>query len=69
MPELHLHALSPEEIKYGAALRRVPIRAYLEELVDALVVFVDIAVDNAQLQALDEVASHIILLDHHVSAA
>lgn len=40
----------------------------LEELADALVVFVDIAVDNAQLRELDQVASHIILLDHHVSA-
>jgi nanoRNase/pAp phosphatase (c-di-AMP/oligoRNAs hydrolase) len=40
----------------------------LEELEDALVVFVDIAVDNPQLQALSEVASHIVLLDHHVSA-
>lgn len=40
----------------------------LEELEDALVVFVDIAVDNPQLRALSEVASHIILLDHHVSA-
>jgi 7,8-didemethyl-8-hydroxy-5-deazariboflavin synthase CofH subunit len=34
-PELHLHAFSPEEVKYGAALAGVPIRAYLEELKDA----------------------------------
>lgn len=34
-PELHLHAFSPEEIKYGAGLAGVPIRAYLEELRDA----------------------------------
>ncbi len=34
-PELHLHAFSPEEVKYGASLAGVPIRAYLEELVDA----------------------------------
>lgn len=32
VPELHLHAYSPEEVKYGAALGRVPVRAYLEEL-------------------------------------
>jgi len=40
----------------------------LEKLEDALVVFVDIAVDNPQLRALSGVASHIVLLDHHVSA-
>lgn len=34
-PELHLHAYSPEEVKYGAALGRMPVRAYLEELKDA----------------------------------
>ena len=39
-----------------------------DELEDKLVVFVDIAVDNQQLCRLSEVASHIILLDHHVSA-
>lgn len=39
-----------------------------DELQDALVVFVDIAVDNAQLNELSDVAGHIILLDHHVSA-
>jgi FO synthase subunit 2 len=31
-PELHLHAFSPEEVKYGASLAGVPVRAYLEEL-------------------------------------
>jgi 7,8-didemethyl-8-hydroxy-5-deazariboflavin synthase CofH subunit len=34
-PELHLHAFSPEEIKFGAALCNQPIRAFLEELRDA----------------------------------
>jgi len=34
-PEMHVHAFSPEEIKYGAGLAKVPIRAYLEELKDA----------------------------------
>jgi 7,8-didemethyl-8-hydroxy-5-deazariboflavin synthase CofH subunit len=34
-PELHVHAFSPEEVKYGAGLAGVPIRAYLEELKDA----------------------------------
>src|SRR5207248_2950538 len=34
-PDLHLHAFSPEEVKYGASLAGVPIRAYLEELKDA----------------------------------
>ena len=34
-PELHLHAFSPEEVKYGAGLAGMPIRAYLEELKDA----------------------------------
>jgi FO synthase subunit 2 len=34
-PALHLHAFSPEEIKYGADICRVPYRAYLEELRDA----------------------------------
>ncbi len=40
----------------------------LEDLADALVVFVDIAIDNTQLRALSEVAGHILILDHHVSA-
>jgi 7,8-didemethyl-8-hydroxy-5-deazariboflavin synthase CofH subunit len=34
-PELHLHAFSPEEVKYGAGLTGMTIRAYLEELKDA----------------------------------
>ncbi len=34
-PDLHIHAFSPEEIKYGAALARTPVRDYLIELVDA----------------------------------
>jgi 7,8-didemethyl-8-hydroxy-5-deazariboflavin synthase CofH subunit len=34
-PALHLHALSPEEVKYGAARANVPVRAFLEELRDA----------------------------------
>ena len=34
-PELHVHAFSPEEVKYGAGLAGVSIRAYLEELKDA----------------------------------
>ncbi len=31
-PELHIHAFSPEEVKYGAALSRTPVREYLAEL-------------------------------------
>jgi len=34
-PELHLHAFSPEEVKYGAELRGVPIADFLAELRDA----------------------------------
>jgi FO synthase subunit 2 len=34
-PELHLHAFSPEEIKYGAGLRGLSIREFLEELREA----------------------------------
>jgi FO synthase subunit 2 len=34
-PGLHLHALSPEEVKYGAERRGVPIRDFLAELRDA----------------------------------
>jgi 7,8-didemethyl-8-hydroxy-5-deazariboflavin synthase CofH subunit len=34
-PELHIHAFSPEEVKYGAALSRVSVRDYLLELKDA----------------------------------
>jgi len=32
LPDLHLHAFSPEEVKYGARLLRVSIREYLTEL-------------------------------------
>ena len=35
LPELHLHAFSPEEVKYGSLRARMSIRAYLEELVAA----------------------------------
>jgi FO synthase subunit 2 len=31
-PELHLHAFSPEEVKYGAGLAGISVGAYLEEL-------------------------------------
>jgi 7,8-didemethyl-8-hydroxy-5-deazariboflavin synthase CofH subunit len=34
-PDLHIHAFSPEEVKYGAGLAKVPIRAFLEELREA----------------------------------
>jgi 7,8-didemethyl-8-hydroxy-5-deazariboflavin synthase CofH subunit len=34
-PEIHIHAFSPEEIKYGAGLAKVPIAAFVEELKDA----------------------------------
>ncbi|MBV9947556.1 MAG: 5-amino-6-(D-ribitylamino)uracil--L-tyrosine 4-hydroxyphenyl transferase CofH, partial [Myxococcales bacterium] len=34
-PDLHLHAFSPEEVKYVAGLRGLSIRAVLEELRDA----------------------------------
>jgi 7,8-didemethyl-8-hydroxy-5-deazariboflavin synthase CofH subunit len=34
-PALHVHAFSPEEVKYGAGLAGISIRAYLEELKDA----------------------------------
>ena len=40
----------------------------LEELEDALVAFVDISPSNEALLELAEVASHIVVLDHHVSA-
>jgi len=30
-PDLHLHALSPEEIKYGARLREMPVAEFLAE--------------------------------------
>ena len=35
VPELHVHAYSPEEIKYGAALTRKPVREFLAELKEA----------------------------------
>jgi FO synthase subunit 2 len=31
-PAIHVHAFSPEEVKYGAELMGMPVRAYLEEL-------------------------------------
>jgi FO synthase subunit 2 len=34
-PDLHLHAFSPEEVKYGAERRGVPISEFLAELRDA----------------------------------
>jgi len=34
-PELHVHAFSPEEVKYGAKLRGISIRAHLVELKEA----------------------------------
>jgi FO synthase subunit 2 len=34
-PALHIHALSPEEVKYGARRARMSVRAYLESLLDA----------------------------------
>ncbi len=34
-PDLHLHAFSPEEVRYGAHLCRVSVRDYLAELKDA----------------------------------
>ena len=34
-PEIHIHAFSPEEVKFGASLRRVPYSEYLAELKDA----------------------------------
>jgi FO synthase subunit 2 len=34
-PDLHIHAFSPEEVKYGASLSRVSIREFLLELKDA----------------------------------
>ncbi|MBX3181589.1 MAG: 5-amino-6-(D-ribitylamino)uracil--L-tyrosine 4-hydroxyphenyl transferase CofH [Polyangiaceae bacterium] len=35
LPEVHLHAFSPEEVKYGAELSSVSLRDYLSELKDA----------------------------------
>ena len=34
-PEIHIHAFSPEEVKFGAALKRVSHSEYLAELKDA----------------------------------
>ena len=34
-PGIHIHAFSPEEVKFGAALKRAPISEYLAELKDA----------------------------------
>ena len=34
-PDLHVHAFSPEEIKFGAALKKVPIPEYLAMLKEA----------------------------------
>ncbi len=34
-PKMHIHAFSPEEIKYGSQLLGIPYRAFLEELRDA----------------------------------
>jgi FO synthase subunit 2 len=34
-PEIHIHAFSPEEVKFGASLKRVSIENYLSELKDA----------------------------------
>jgi len=34
-PDMHIHAFSPEEVKYGAGLAGVSFRQYLEELKDA----------------------------------
>jgi 7,8-didemethyl-8-hydroxy-5-deazariboflavin synthase CofH subunit len=34
-PEIHIHAFSPEEVKFGAALKRVSYGDYLAELKDA----------------------------------
>jgi 7,8-didemethyl-8-hydroxy-5-deazariboflavin synthase CofH subunit len=35
VPELHIHAFSPEEVKYGAALAQVPVAEYLARLREA----------------------------------
>ena len=34
-PDIHIHAFSPEEVKFGASLKRIPFDAYLAELKDA----------------------------------
>ncbi|MCA9565649.1 MAG: 5-amino-6-(D-ribitylamino)uracil--L-tyrosine 4-hydroxyphenyl transferase CofH, partial [Myxococcales bacterium] len=35
LPDIHIHAFSPEEVKYGAKLARVSVREYLKRLADA----------------------------------
>ena len=40
----------------------------MEKLEGALVVFVDIAVDNRQLSELSDIAGQILILDHHITA-
>ncbi len=35
IPDIHIHAFSPEEVKLGAALARVPIREFLLQLKEA----------------------------------
>ncbi len=35
VPEIHIHAFSPEEVKFGASLKRVPFEVYLGELKEA----------------------------------
>lgn len=35
VPEVHIHAFSPEEVKFGASLKRVSFVEYLRELKDA----------------------------------
>ncbi len=34
-PDIHIHAFSPEEVKFGASLKRVSYSEYLTELLDA----------------------------------
>jgi len=34
-PDVHIHAFSPEEVHFGAALARMPVRTYLEALKEA----------------------------------
>lgn len=34
-PDVHIHAYSPEEVKYGAGLARLPVREYLTRLAGA----------------------------------
>jgi FO synthase subunit 2 len=35
LPSMHIHAFSPEEVKYGAELAGVPLREFLTELAEA----------------------------------